>query len=81
MAEAYGQAEALYRAQQETLASFWDSADTTILGDNDANLSMQFNLYQLFQSAGRDGLCSIAGQGPCPAKGTRGITSGIRKCT
>lgn len=63
MAEAYGQAEALYRAQQETLASFWDSADTTILGDNDANLSMQFNLYQLFQSAGRDGLCSIAAKG------------------
>ena len=24
---------------------------------------MQFNLYQLFQSAGRDGLCSIAAKG------------------
>lgn len=36
---------------------------TTILGDNDANLSVQFNLYQLFQSAGRDGLCSIAAKG------------------
>lgn len=63
MAGVFGRAEALYRAQQETLAAFWESADTTILGDSDANLSMQFNLYQLFQSAGRDGLCSIAAKG------------------
>ncbi|MCI6039431.1 MAG: family 65 glycosyl hydrolase [Clostridiales bacterium] len=63
MAGAFGRAEALYRAQQDTLAAFWENADTTILGDDDANLSMQFNLYQLFQSAGRDGLCSIAAKG------------------
>lgn len=63
MAGAYGQADALYRAQEETLAAFWKNADTAIMGDDDANLSMQFNLYQLFQSAGRDGLCSIAAKG------------------
>ena len=63
MAGAFGRADELYRAQQETLSAFWESADTTILGDDDANLSMQFNLYQLFQSAGRDGLCSIAAKG------------------
>lgn len=63
MTGAFGRADALYRAQQETLTAFWESADTTILGDDDANLSMQFNLYQLFQSAGRDGLCSIAAKG------------------
>lgn len=63
MAGAFGRAGALYRGQRETLSAFWENADTTILGDGDANLSMQFNLYQLFQSAGRDGLCSIAAKG------------------
>ena len=56
MTGAFGRADELYRAQQDALSAFWENADTTILGDDDTNLSMQFNLYQLFQSAGRDGL-------------------------
>ncbi len=63
MAAVYGRAEALYQSQQETLATFWANAGTAIFGDEEANLSLQFNLYQLFQSAGRDGLCSIAAKG------------------
>ncbi len=63
MAEAYGRIDGLYDCQRATLQAFWKQADMEIGGDGDANLSMQFNLYQLFQSAGRDGHCSIAAKG------------------
>lgn len=63
MCEVFGQVDELYLRQQEACAAFWQNADMHILGDEDANLSMQFNLYQLFQSAGRDGVCSIAAKG------------------
>lgn len=63
MAAAYGHADSLYERQRETLSAFWADADTIIFGDDGANLSMQFNLYQLFQSAGQDGIGSIAAKG------------------
>ncbi len=63
MAATYDQADGLYEKQREVLSAFWADADTTIFGDGDANLSMQFNLYQLFQSAGQDGIGSIAAKG------------------
>lgn len=80
MAGAFGRADALYRAQQETLTTFWENADTTILGDDDTNLSMQFNLYMLFQSPVATG-CAALRPRVCRAKGMKGTTSGIRKCT
>lgn len=63
MQESFGRIDQLYESQAKTLSTFWKNADTVIVGDEEANLSMQFNLYQLFQSAGRDGLCSIAAKG------------------
>lgn len=59
----YGQLPALYAAQAAELAAFWQQADMRLPGDEDMNRSMQFNLYQLFQSAGRDGVGSIAAKG------------------
>ncbi len=63
MSRAFGHVDTLYEKQTAICKEFWESADMHIDGDEDANLSMQFNLYQLFQSAGRDGVCSIAAKG------------------
>ena len=63
MEKGYGRMDWLYEQQRLELDGFWKNAGTCIQGDGEANLSMQFNLYQLFQSAGKDGLCSIAAKG------------------
>jgi len=63
MARSRGRIDEVYRAQREYLARFWESAEVSISGNDGDDRSMQFNLYQLLQAAGRDGKCSIAAKG------------------
>ena len=63
MKKARGRLEELYQQQKEYLADFWSRAGMEILGCEDDNIAMQFNMYQLLQSAGRDGRSSIAAKG------------------
>lgn len=58
-----GQLTALYQRQRAFLADFWQRADMRIDGDEQDQIAMIFNMYQLLQSAGRDGRCSIAAKG------------------
>lgn len=52
-----------YGKQKEYLEKFWESSELEIDGDDDLNLSVSFNMYQLLQSAGTDGYSSIAAKG------------------
>ncbi len=63
MARAFRHIDEAYEAQRAYLRRFWESAEVTIQGNDEDDRSMQFNLYQLLQSAGRDGLSSIAAKG------------------
>jgi alpha,alpha-trehalose phosphorylase len=56
----------LVAEQAARLATFWESAEAGIEGDEAAAADLRFNLYQLLQSAPRDGRSSI------PAKGLSG---------
>ena len=57
-----------------------DAADIEIDGDDTLQQSLRFNLFSLFQSAGRNGRTSIAAKG-LTEKATRDTTSGTRKFT
>jgi alpha,alpha-trehalose phosphorylase len=63
MARAFGHIDEAYEAQRAYLRRFWESADASIDGNDGDDRSMRFNLYQLLQAAGRDGLSSIAAKG------------------
>lgn len=47
----------------EFWSKFWQKADILIKGDDEALLVLRFNMFQLMQSAGRDGKTSIAAKG------------------
>ncbi|MCY9806288.1 glycoside hydrolase family 65 protein [Lentilactobacillus senioris] len=64
VAQSEFQAEWQRSAQQWQV--FWQHSDIEIDGDPDVQNSLRFNLFQLNQSAGRDGLTNI------PAKGLTG---------
>lgn len=53
----------LYDAQKKELDSFWKVADMEIKGDEELDLAMCFNMYQLFQSSPRQEKVSIAAKG------------------
>jgi alpha,alpha-trehalose phosphorylase len=55
--------DALLAEQERLYAKFWNSADITISGPAYAQQSIRFNLFHLFQSAGRDGKRSLAAKG------------------
>jgi trehalose/maltose hydrolase-like predicted phosphorylase len=55
--------DALLAEQKETLDELWHAADVQIEGDEALQQGLRFNLYSLFQSAGRDGRTSIAAKG------------------
>jgi len=63
MGKARGGLTRLYQEQRAYLADFWDRADMEIQGSDEDNIAMLFNMYQLLQSAGRDGKCSVAAKG------------------
>lgn len=53
----------LFEEQRKHLESFWNNAFFEIEGDEEENLALRYNLYQLNQSAGRDAYGSIAAKG------------------
>jgi alpha,alpha-trehalose phosphorylase len=55
--------ETLLEEQAQTLSLFWHAADVQIEGDDSLQQGVRFNLFSLFQSAGRDGRTSIAAKG------------------
>ena len=55
--------EILYKEQKEYLDVYWDNTFLAIEGDNDLEQAVQYNLYQLLQSTGRDSYSSVASKG------------------
>lgn len=45
------------------MKKFWQRADISVEGDVAVQQSIRFNMFHLFQSAGRDGKTSIAAKG------------------
>ncbi|MBQ9196808.1 MAG: glycoside hydrolase family 65 protein [Clostridia bacterium] len=55
--------DALAAEQMDTLADFWEKAGLEIEGDDALLLGMRFNLFHLFQAAGRDGRANVCAKG------------------
>lgn len=55
--------EALAHQQKEMLDGFWDHTDVEIDGDVALQQGIRFSLFQLFQSAGKDGERNIGAKG------------------
>jgi beta-phosphoglucomutase len=55
--------DTLARDQASVCASFWKHAELGIEGDTSSEQALKFNLFHLFQSAGRDGRSGIAAKG------------------
>jgi len=51
------------KEQKQFLDDFWKVAKITIDGDKDSEEALQFNLFHLLQSSGRNGKVSIAAKG------------------
>ena len=52
-----------YRRQQEYLKEFWDNCFLEIKGDDALTEAVNYNMYQLVQSVGKDEYCNIAAKG------------------
>jgi alpha,alpha-trehalose phosphorylase len=64
LAAALGEgAGAAYEAQQQNLEEFWDHAFLEIGGDEKLNTAVQYNMYQLYQSAAKEQHGNIAAKG------------------
>ncbi|WP_314576533.1 glycoside hydrolase family 65 protein [Enterococcus gilvus] len=55
--------ETLKTKQIEIFADFWKSSDIEIEGDSYLQKGIRFNLYHLFNSAGRDGISNFCAKG------------------
>lgn len=55
--------DALAEEQRAELDAFWAVSDVEIEGDGALQQGVRFNLFSLFQSAGRDGRTSLAAKG------------------
>ncbi|MHC5373218.1 glycoside hydrolase family 65 protein [Enterococcus sp. LJL120] len=53
----------LYQKQAAYLAEFWQNAVAEVSGDQLLNESLDYSLYSLLQSAGKDGISNIAAKG------------------
>jgi len=53
----------LYQAQEKYLDQYWKRNMVEIKGDDDLNLAVHYNMYQLLQSVGKDRFCNIAAKG------------------
>lgn len=53
----------LYAEQRQYLEEFWRNTQMEIDADDESDLAMAFNQYQLLQSCGRDGLSYIGSKG------------------
>jgi len=56
-------AAAIIEEQKKYLADFWELAAIEIKGDKEVQDALEFNLFQLLQSTGQDGISSIAAKG------------------
>lgn len=63
MEAAHSGYETLAKEQAEYLQSFWSGASIHIDGDPSMQEGLHFNIFHLLQSAGRDGITSIAAKG------------------
>ncbi len=52
-----------YEKQREVLAELWQQTSLQIEGDLELDLALRYNIYQLFQSAGRDHFSSVSAKG------------------
>lgn len=52
-----------YKAQKEYLKEFWDNCLLEIKGDDALTEAVNYNMYQLIQSVGKDEFCNIAAKG------------------
>ncbi|MFA9465288.1 MAG: glycoside hydrolase family 65 protein [Velocimicrobium sp.] len=52
-----------YEKQKIYLAHFWKQTEVEIYGDEGVNQAVNFNMYQLLQSAAKDCHCNIAAKG------------------
>ena len=55
--------ELLYKEQKDYLDEYWKKAELEIVGDDELNLALCYNLYELLQSVGKDRYCSITAKG------------------
>lgn len=55
--------EELYEKQEEYLDNYWENCLVEIEGDDEANLALRYNLYQLIQSVGKDRYSNISPKG------------------
>lgn len=55
--------EDLYRRQEEYLAEYWKNCFIELQGSDEFDIALQYNLYQLIQSVGKDKHSSIAPKG------------------
>ena len=55
--------DAMVRKQKAYMDFFWDSADVEIDGDGAIQQGMRFNLFNVMQSAGRDGRTGMGAKG------------------
>ncbi len=62
-AAAAGGFDGLAEEQADYLRAFWSRADVVIQGDDDLQMGIRYNLFQLLQSAGRDGKTNIGAKG------------------
>lgn len=53
----------LYEHQIRYLSSYWSNSFVQIDGDDELSLAVNYNLYQLIQSVGKDEHCNIAAKG------------------
>ncbi|MDL2324603.1 family 65 glycosyl hydrolase [Ruminococcaceae bacterium OttesenSCG-928-A16] len=56
-------ADALLQEQAAYLQSFWETSRVQIQGDAEIAEGMEYNLYQLLQSAGQDSISNVAAKG------------------
>ncbi|MBI9106222.1 MAG: beta-phosphoglucomutase [Spirochaetales bacterium] len=55
--------EEILREQREHMKRFWDTADVVIDGEDFQQQGIRYNIFALYQSAGRDGRRNIAAKG------------------
>ncbi|NLZ82411.1 MAG: glycoside hydrolase family 65 protein [Clostridiales bacterium] len=58
-----GTLQSLYDHQKAYLDEYWDNCLLEIKGDDDLTAAVNYNMYQLIQSVGKDDHCNIAAKG------------------
>jgi len=58
-------AQTLFQEQREYLDKYWNNALLEIEGDDELQQAIQFNMYQLLQTAGKEGQGIVAAKGLC----------------